>query len=531
MGTRAPTARFAESAGAHRLLLAGEALVLGCGVIDARPEFLRVLRVLSRSLRELLAGPDVAGSLRARAVLRRWARAASDRALPPGQVELRDRMRFWDLQEGAACAEIGRSRRFELRELSSPPLAPAWLNSHQDIKFPGDPVCPAPFPVSVNEDADRGVGLVPAEGILPADPPAHWIPGLPRFWLSIGRRSPPGAPSTAVRQAALLQTRLAWISESTRPWQGALGRNLPHLYRGSLPLQLFSAVTLPAGAVISGRLGPRRAPGPPPAPRPSPLTPSPTPASPAPAPTPAAAPAPSPSAEPSLSSIVTAQAPSGGQPRPPARPPAGLPSTLNLEGFACRLRGHVGGSFTQMLHVHPHFASYFSHARIEQALRERGAIGPDVIAALADVDFDVDALPDGLSEHDQGALSALLPLSGPRPRLSQAGSWSAPPPRSRRPRSLGRSWPAPCATRPFCAPTRTSSASARPCSTRWRLSSAPRSTRAAAPSPAAPGPPGPRIGRRVPGSGRQPGGRSSRAAASCSLSLPLKSVPWLPRNG
>ena len=91
MGTRAPSARFAESAGVHRLLLAGEALVLGCGVMDARPEFLRVLRVLSRSPRELLSGPDVAGSLRARAVLRRWARAASGRDLPPAQVVLRGR--------------------------------------------------------------------------------------------------------------------------------------------------------------------------------------------------------------------------------------------------------------------------------------------------------------------------------------------------------------------------------------------------------------------------------------------------------
>ena len=165
-------------------------------------------------------------ALRARAVLRRWAASADPAAREGPQSELRDMMRIWDLQESVTCSAAGRPRRFELRELSSPLLLLCRLNSHQDEKFPFEPPSPCDFAVGVNRSADEVAGRLRGNDASPSEAALHWPAGLPRFWISIDARGPPGAPAVAVRRWLSTRTRLAWANRSDRPQQRALGRCL-----------------------------------------------------------------------------------------------------------------------------------------------------------------------------------------------------------------------------------------------------------------------------------------------------------------
>lgn len=110
------------------------------------------------------------------------------------------------------------------------------------------------------------------------------------------------------------RTIAAWGAASVRPWEGALGRCLKDIYPGTLPLHLFTEVALPAGANV-----------------PFPNTTE---------------------ARPGCSMTENT--------------PSTPPQVVNLEGLAARLRGYVGGSFTQLLHRRGPLGSHVRAARAQQ---------------------------------------------------------------------------------------------------------------------------------------------------------------------
>ena len=134
-------------------------------------------------------------------------------------------------------------------------------------------------------------------------------PGLPRFWISHQRRAPPGAVGPATRRWCQERTRAAWGDASARPVQGALGRCLPELYTGTLPLHLYAQVQVPPNP--TGHRASEHA------------------------------------------TMTLAEAPGT----------ENTSRTYNLEGLVARLRGYVGGSYTHMLHRHPAFEAWVSEER------------------------------------------------------------------------------------------------------------------------------------------------------------------------
>ena len=291
---------------------------------------------------------------------------------------LHDQLRSWHEKEEEDSRTQNRRPRFKLWELSSPPLALAWLNSHQDLKFPGEPPTPNLFTTSANTAADEVAGTQELDDAGPhsgLEPPVLWPAGLPRFWISFDRRAPLGAASKAVQRHLLARTRATWASLTDRPWQGALGRLLDRIYPGTLPLQLFAQVVMPAGARV---------------PRPT----------------------------------DTRRPPNGGNPLPipatrePTPEPAPAHRSLNLEAFACRLRMYVGGSYTQSLHVRPHLQDAVTRNRADAAVRASSPPLPaDLIEALAAADYDETKVdPAVLAEADRDTLAALRPTAPERIR-------------------------------------------------------------------------------------------------------------------
>ena len=192
MGHAAASARLTEGAAALEAVLVGESLGTASMVMDARTELMRLIHVRQRRPRDLLARPDLAGALRTRRLLARWASHTPPAAASPQcpQMWLHDQLRSWHEKEEEDSRTQNRRPRFKLWELSSPPLALAWLNSHQDLKFSGEPPTPNLFATSANTAADEVAGTQEPDDAGPhprLEPPVLWPAGLPRFWISFDR--------------------------------------------------------------------------------------------------------------------------------------------------------------------------------------------------------------------------------------------------------------------------------------------------------------------------------------------------------
>ena len=238
-------------------------------------------------------------------------------------------------QGATGCGSKRPTTSIPLIRIGLPPLALAWVNSHQDDKFPGEPPTPAPFVTGANEAADATTkprSDDPSTNGRAADTHAgiRWPPGLPRFWISHRRRAPPGGVGSALQAWLRERTQAEWGAAS-RPWEGALGRSLSDLYTNTLPLQLYTQVALPAGAWVG--------------------------------------------AAPPASGSATTPAATG-------------PRVINLEGFVARLRGYVGGSFTQLLHRQPALEAHIREVRTRAELTAEGETR-DLIEAIVHHDFDL----------------------------------------------------------------------------------------------------------------------------------------------
>ena len=157
-------------------------------------------------------------------ILRWWAESATRNDERPEAARMRAQVRVWAQEEERSATTNDRNPRFRLRELHSPPLALAWVYSHQEDKFPGEPPTPSPFVTGVNEAADRTcqpLSSDPARNLRPTDPQAgiRWPPGLPRFWISHCRRAPPGGVGPAIKAWA----RSRALSEGGAATRGSSG--------------------------------------------------------------------------------------------------------------------------------------------------------------------------------------------------------------------------------------------------------------------------------------------------------------------
>ena len=130
-------------------------------------------------------------------------------------------LRTWAAEEREQALLYRRNPRFLVADLRTPPLTLAWVASHQESKFPGEPPAPNLAVTSANEVADTLCEQQPTD---PLARPSHdpyaalrWPPGLPRFWFSIERRAPPDSIPTALRRAFIARTCRAWGMSSARP--------------------------------------------------------------------------------------------------------------------------------------------------------------------------------------------------------------------------------------------------------------------------------------------------------------------------
>ena len=253
-GDRGRSARYSEGAALTNLLLEAESRGRANGHMDARPEYDRLFSTLLRGPRAALRSPDIAGDARRRLILLRWAQngASTTDASHPQASALSRAMQTWASAEASAARSAGRRVRFMVRHMTSPPFTLSWGNSHQDIKFPGEPPVPNPFVVGVNVAADAVAAPTTPSSEAWSPPESdrqagiRWLPGLPRFWLSHNRRGPPDAPSRAILRWTEDRLLRLWAAEDTRAKQGALGRHLDQLYRGTLPLYLYAQVEAPS---------------------------------------------------------------------------------------------------------------------------------------------------------------------------------------------------------------------------------------------------------------------------------------------
>ena len=131
---------------------------------------------------------------------------------------------------------------------------------------------------------------------------------------------------------------MAWGDATARPAQGALGRSLPGLYTGTLPLHLYAIVDIPPDPTATDKREGKEG---------KPTT-------------------------------------RGTEQQPRAR--------HNLEGLVARLRGYVGGSYTQMLHRRPAFEEYIRTERARDATTLSQTL-PSSAGPNSDADSDVDASP------------------------------------------------------------------------------------------------------------------------------------------
>ena len=78
---------------------------------------------------------------------------------------MRAALHAWAAAESVLARAAHRRIRFCVNDLGSPPLTLSWGASHQDVRFPGEPLVPNPFVYGVNEAADEGcAGTFPELG-------------------------------------------------------------------------------------------------------------------------------------------------------------------------------------------------------------------------------------------------------------------------------------------------------------------------------------------------------------------------------
>ena len=130
------------------MLLRAEALGRASAHMDAQPERARLLAVQHWSHRRRLRSPDVAGDRRNLLILHRWAAAAPAEGTRPEAARMRAALHAWAAAESVLARAAHRRIRFCVNDLGSPPLTLSWGASHQDVRFPGEPLVPNPFAVS-----------------------------------------------------------------------------------------------------------------------------------------------------------------------------------------------------------------------------------------------------------------------------------------------------------------------------------------------------------------------------------------------
>ena len=190
-----------------------------------------IQRLLTMPPRRLLQRPNVAVALRTRAVLDRWAVSGASNPPSPAIQQVQAWLRTWAAEEREQARLYSRNPRFLIAELRTPPLTLAWVASHQESKFPGDPPVPNLAVTSANAAADALCAPLPGDPLpRPSDDPRaalRWPPGLPRFWFAIARRAPPGCIPTALRRAFLAATP---VRRAAR-WSRASGCSLCRIRR------------------------------------------------------------------------------------------------------------------------------------------------------------------------------------------------------------------------------------------------------------------------------------------------------------
>ena len=167
------------------MVLECEAAGAGAGVMDAQTEWYVIQKILTMPLRKLLQRPNVAVALRTRAVLQRWALSGAQNPPSPEMQQVQSWLRTWAAEEKEQARLSYRNPRFLVADLRTPPLTLAWVASHQEEKFPGEPPVPNLSVTSANAVADALSASQPMDPLSrhSDDPRAAlgWPPGLPRL--------------------------------------------------------------------------------------------------------------------------------------------------------------------------------------------------------------------------------------------------------------------------------------------------------------------------------------------------------------